>query len=648
MQRTLPTLVGAASLFFASMSASAHLEKLSDAENELWLGKLSKSLPSAPEPLARYVNSLKQDATKQKVNAARVLEDLSKRPSGSENLAFYAVPAMSELQRLPDAYPVDGSVNSPVRILAAKDEYEPGSFLIYPYDNLGKATLSLTPFQNEKGIAFPAADLDLKVVKVWYQNINGWYSYFGDKGLKLLPELLLNDEELICVDTKKEQNYARLRYPDGNTRYMWITPDNKIDVRYDEFWRKRSTFAPMTPEFRDAPTLQPVTLKAGEFKQFFLTAHTRKNTPEGIYRGAVKVTDAKGKLLAEIPVLLRVLSFELPEPKNWDLTKDYQTSSYTYCNFDLIMEENGGDFELSKRQFEAYLKNHLSHNQKIHWTFKANRVGDELLQIDIMRKAGMKLNPYLGGFVAGNQDERVLKNQASHLGEFYDRVLGHRNVFLFAGDEPPAAWVVKARKAYAIYQNENLKIILAGHPHVFHKAGYIFDWHNISAAPEKDETLDKWNRIGYAHVAWYARQHVGVENPAHTRRQYGLAPYLSGFSATCNYAHHFGPYNDRSEGYKPMVFAYGVYDGVIDTLAWEGYREGIDDIRYATLLKMLCKDAAQSKNLSTRYAGRKALQLMALLDGEKYDTASARLEIITRILNLQKCLADEKNVSKGK
>ena len=75
---------------------------------------------------------------------------------------------------------------------------------------------------------------------------------------------------------------------------------------------------------------------------------------------------------------------------------------------------------------------------------------------------------------------------------------------------------------------------------------------------------------------WYACQHVGVENPAFNRRQNGLAPYLANYSALCNYAHHFGPYNDRSGTYKPMVFAYGCGDGVIDTLQWEGFREAVD------------------------------------------------------------------------
>jgi len=135
-------------------------------------------------------------------NALRIAEAM-KDAKNVKNLIWYSVPAMSEVQRLADVYPVDGKFSAPVRIVMAGDEYEPGSFVLYSFADAGKATLSLTKFVSDEGYEFPADKLDLKVIKVWYQNGNGWYSYFGDTGLKLTPELLLNDEELIKVDTKK-------------------------------------------------------------------------------------------------------------------------------------------------------------------------------------------------------------------------------------------------------------------------------------------------------------------------------------------------------------------------------------------------------------------------------------------------------------
>ena len=42
----------------------------------------------------------------------------------------------------------------------------------------------------------------------------------------------------------------------------------------------------------------------------------------------------------------------------------------------------------------------------------------------------------------------------------------------------------------------------------------------------------------------------------------------------------------RRHHYRDHVFAYPTSNGVIDTIQWEGWREGVDDTRYvATLIK---------------------------------------------------------------
>ena len=50
-------------------------------------------------------------------------------------VVHYQVDPMSETQYLPDVYPFDGRAGMPVRIIAAQDEYEPGSFVLYPLRN---------------------------------------------------------------------------------------------------------------------------------------------------------------------------------------------------------------------------------------------------------------------------------------------------------------------------------------------------------------------------------------------------------------------------------------------------------------------------------------------------------------------------------
>jgi hypothetical protein len=254
-----------------------------------------------------------------------------------------------------------------------------------------------------------------------------------------------------------------------------------------------------------------------------------------------------------------------------------------------------------------------------------------------MKEAGMRTDVLLGGISPQHNAQgspRELALAARRQRQWFDRHVGHHNVFIGYGDEPGASWLVNSRPVFEAYQREGFKFILAGGNSVFYKTGYVFDWHNVAKNPADDSSTRLWNQVQHAYVAWYAVQHVGAENPDYNRRQNGLLPYLSGYSALCNYAHHLGPYNDDATTYRPMVFVYGTSDGVIDTLQWEGFREGVDDIRYATLLHGLAVKAAASTNLDTVYAGRKALQWFALFDKDSADLSTARLEMIRMILQL--------------
>ena len=83
-----------------------------------------------------------------------------------------------------------------------------------------------------------------------------------------------------------------------------------------------------------------------------------------------------------------------------------------------------------------------------------------------------------------------------------------------------------------------------------------------------------------------------------------------------------------------MNFVYGHADGVIDTLAWEGFREGLDDIRYATLLQQLAHPLVKAPVVQARYAAKKALQLLADMNTDAFDLTTARLEMIRHIVAL--------------
>ena len=636
-------------LVLSPMSGLAQVECLSAARQERELAALAAQvkagLPAGPmrdHLLRAHRNAAKDRAAA--VLAARVYQDVSNAVPTAP-FVHYAVPPMSDVPRLEDVYPFDGEAAETVRIVAARDEFEPGAFLVYPLADLGKVAFSLTSFKTAKGQTFPANRLDMKVVKVWCQNGNGWYSYFGDVGFKLCPELLLHDEDLVRVDAATLSNYARVTGPDGKVTEQWINPPRQFDRRFFDWIFGIDAFLSMQPGFRDARTLQPVRLEEGRFRCLFLTAQVAADTPAGTYRGGVRLADKDGKALGEIPVELTVLPFELPQPKAYlQPDRDYLVGAYTYCSVGDALNRNGGDLALARRQFAATLRDFREHNQVLHW-MRANGTSDSIFTLRTMAEAGMRTDTiicFTEGMQARKEDPLEVREAAARrYAAYFDRFFGHRNVYIGYDDEPSSKRFESNRALHEPFQKYGLKFIIGNGQKIFEKGAYFMDWHGVARNPEDDRYVLPWIKVGYSYIGMGAQQHVGAENPAYNRRLYGLGAYLSGWNCTCNYAHHYGPYNDDSSPYKPMVFAYGSGDGVIDTLQWEGFREAIDDVRYATLMTTLGRRAAESEDLQTRYAGKIALQYLAGFKRDEESLDMCRLEMANHILRIRELLGEK-------
>ena len=574
------------------------------------------------------------------VNGDRVRKDMD-AAGAKGDVTWYVVPAMSDVMRLSDTYPQDGRFAGEVRATLAGNESEAASFQLFSFADADKVDVRLSDLTC--GGSKLAADL--RVVKLWFQNGNGWVSYFDDSGLKLIPELLLHDENLIRVDEGQMANYARLTAADGTVTERWINPPRQMDNGFFERYCGSSAFQSMKREFSDADAIRPIGLKRGAFKNLILTAHVRKTTPAGLYRGAVRLGS-----LGEVPVTVRVLDFELPKPACFfDDTKPFLVNFYTYSSLGQICDLNGGDTRLAIEQFKAIMKDYAAHGQDVFWlsggpTGHTAISAEAAAQLAAMREAGMNDEQFVCGANIGNgatktEAEAGARRSFASSKAFFGP--NAKDIYMCHGDEPPPQWLKDQRGVVAAAQRAGYKFILAGSDNIFRKSAYQWDWHNIAKTPEDGSSTTAWNLLGGdKYVAWYANQHVGAENPAFNRRQNGLAAYLANYSALCNYAHHFGSYDDDSEIYRPMVFAYGQGKGVIDTIQWEGFREGVDDIRYATLLVRLARAAAKLgvADLDASYEGRKALQFLAAINRETDDLDACRAEMITFILRLKKVL----------
>ena len=113
------------------------------------------------------------------------------------------------------------------------------------------------------------------------------------------------------------------------------------------------------------------------------------------------------------------------------------------------------------------------------------------------------------------------------------------------------------------------------------------------------------------------------------------------YDVSANYTWWRNNWNDMAtpyeEGLRNIVLVLGSRDGVLDTLEWEGIREGADDIRYATLIQQLARPLLNSQtNVPGDFAARQALKFLADLDTDDHDLSTVRLEMIRHILNLMK------------
>jgi hypothetical protein len=87
-----------------------------------------------------------------------------------------------------------------------------------------------------------------------------------------------------------------------------------------------------------------------------------------------------------------------------------------------------------------------------------------------------------------------------------------------------------------------------------------------------------------------------------------------------------------NDGVHSMV--YRTTDGVIDTIQWEGYREGIDDVRYVTTLQQAIEKAKNSANKARAAVAHEAQAYLDRVDVDYGDLEEIRSRMVKYILAL--------------
>lgn len=494
---------------------------------------------------------------------------------------------------LPNTFPLPGEVSTAVNLVACRGEYEPASFVIRPMvRDLENLKFSVSDLIADHA-TIPSSQVDLRFVKVWFQAGGGWNTIgLSHKGKTrvLVPELLLKDDGLVQVDEKSKTNFLKLKFSSGA---------KLVSVSEPAALRSRTVTSVAEFPIHDSAETQSITIPRAEAKQLWVTVHVPPDAADGTYKGTITLTDNKG-LLGNLEISLTVLPVDLRAPR-------IEYSIYyrgTLSEVPSISSEKKGE-----TQFLAELRNMLAHGVGNPTVYQSlDKVGLRRT-LEMRRRVGLDASTlfYLGtgtGNPKTPDELDGLRRRLKALKQITEEQ-GIENAYLYGIDEAKGKKLVSQRKAWQLVRNEGVKVFTAGYAEAFPVVGDLLDLLVMAGKLQKTQA-ENFHSAGHK-IFSYANPQTGPENPEIFRRNYGLELWRNHYDGAMPYAYQDSMgfiWNDFDHArYRDHNFTYPTADGVIDTLAWEGFREGVDDVRYITTLeamlerfpKPLAPDAQKAK-----------------------------------------------------
>ena len=554
-----------------------------------------------------------------------------------------------------------------VRAYAAKGEIDCAAFQLTSESDLSDFLLTPTDLKGPGGAVIPAAEVDIRVVKIMYSPDCIWFSTWRGNQSKpvLYNDLLVHDDGLLVVDDEKKRNFLRVDYeaPVG-TRYL----DCREQGRAGEF---NDTVEPV----RDSERMVPMKLLAkGRYGYFWLTFRIREDAKSGVYRGKLAVSSS-GRDLGSIGLELEVYPFSLPEPRvHYALDRPFMMGLYGSPTLKRVLEKVK-DLPRAEKRYEGICRNLKEHGITSTFGVGERGFGDaddlannlELRDLLINRHAGLPMRPifgYPGGATTGwacppgrkkpdydEHPEELKKSIAGHKleGEIgakvLDRYLGHHEAFAFNPDECGSfTYFHNMPFADNVYRNGGMTYGDYADPH---ENGWTLSVNSIAADCSHRVTW-AWHNCG-AMATTYATPFYGAVCPDTYRRHQGFRNWIHDHDGVTNYSFEGGLGHNRwnkfayhNTGYGQFGIVYADLNGLLDTCAWEGVREGIDDIRYCSLLLLRAKAAMASKDAKTVSLGRDTYIWFESQDPERlHDMNAFRREVAGKIVKLIEAVGPE-------
>ncbi len=512
----------------------------------------------------------------------------------------------------PDAVPVTGGIAADLEASACRGEYEPISFAVYALRDVEDLTLEISDLQGSGTIDSGAVDPFL--LKFWYRS--GLYS--GDpNGRWLLKELLLKDDGLVRVDTERQHNYLRHSPEAGTEEYVLCSGSDSDHL------------AGVRP--RDADTLQPVRVDRNTTKTFWLTVQVPEDARAGIYHGFVTLRwkSEGGVDERKIPLRLTVHPFELPRSP---LIHSVFNRSRLSPNPDPDINSE----YISEERYEREIRNQVAHGILHPNSYDGYRVLRPALEI--RRRAGVATDrffcvdlSYHVGLATkkGEEFREKLKERIARWRVLLDEY-GYGEFYVMGKDEARGPLLEQQIPAIQAIHEAGAKVWAAAtHETTYGIIHEHMDLAVMAGISQRYES-ERWHAAG-KEVFQYGGPMTEWDCPETFRRNMGLVLWRNGYDGVMHYAYRHGfthIWNDFDNERRDHAFVLPTVDGLIDTLAWEGVREGIDDTRY---LAALLDAIDGSRDPSAAAAARDFIEnvtLSAIMD-------EVRAQIVDWILRLR-------------
>lgn len=526
----------------------------------------------------------------------------------------------------PDSQLPEGRTNAVVDVVSAKNAAATATFAIRTSAAVGSLTLKVEDI--------PLQQIDIRTVKCWYQNANGWFSAWKAPGnAVLVPELLLHDDSLVKTDPAAKANLLRTSPEGSPAEYVTVDPI------------KTATADFIVAD--DAATLKPFSLAAGETREFFIKMTIPEDAATGLFKGKIIVSDGD-KPLGNFILNLRVIDYTLPEASSRFLgSKHLDGTKVISGAAPAPVEANRYEPFIAAAELPEAMASKAACRDLLTTDNITAVIPPALIPEAKAVKSGSAARIVVADAFSTAGDLSAIKSQIKS-GADALRKSGFTDILYYIPSEKADAAfrdVLDAAESAGVrtlvFADEETYASSADLISAPMQKGLIPE--NVGKAPtlmggpygnnEYTDTrqIERWHALGTPNYL-FVTVDAGIENPGLWRRKLGLECYYLGFDGFIlpRITENQNAWTDSSsEMMRSRTFLYPTKSGAVSTLAYEAIGEAITDARYLSAVTRLADEARYYEgDIKVGIEGRKASSWLDCLWPKRENIETTRLNAI--------------------